>query len=331
MTHLITGGAGFIGSHLAEFLIEKGESVIVIDDLSTGSVDNLIGIKGHPRLECHFDSIFNKYLLAELVDRSDAIFHLAAAVGVRLIIEKPVQTIETNITGTEMVLHAASKKKKRVFVASTSEVYGKNSNEVFREEDDLVLGATVKSRWGYAASKAVDEFLALAHWRERGLPVTIGRFFNTVGPRQTGRYGMVLPTFVMQAIANEPITVFGSGKQSRCFGYVGEVVEAMVRLMQTPESVGQVINIGNDQEITIEGLAHLVRERVGSTSAIQYLSYEAAYESGFEDMFRRLPSLERLEKLTAFRPTMDVAEIVDRVATYFSTSRPVEVVSAASA
>lgn len=331
MTYLITGGAGFIGSHLAELLIQRDARVIVIDDLSTGCADNLRSIKGHPGLECHFDTIFNKHLLAELVDRSDVVFHLAAAVGVRLIIERPVQTIETNITGTEMVLHAASKKSKRVFVASTSEVYGKNPNGVFREDDDLVMGATAKSRWGYAASKAVDEFLALAYWRERRLPVTIGRFFNTVGPRQTGRYGMVLPTFVMQAIANEPITVFGSGKQSRCFGYVGEVVEAMLRLMQMPESVGQVINVGNDEEITIEQLAHMVKERVGSTSPIQYVPYEAAYEAGFEDMFRRVPSLERLEGLTGFRPTMNVAEIIDRVAGYFSGSGVPEVAIAATA
>ena len=329
MTYLITGGAGFIGSHLAEVLIKKGTPVILIDDLSTGCADNLRHIKGHPLLECHFDTIFDKHLLAELVDRSDVVVHLAAAVGVRLIIEKPVQTIETNITGTEMVLHAASKKKKRVFLASTSEVYGKNNNHVFREDDDLVLGSTAKSRWGYAASKAVDEFLALAYWRERKLPVTIGRFFNTVGPRQTGRYGMVLPTFVMQALTNQPITVFGSGKQSRCFGYVGEVIEAMLRLMQTPESVGQVINIGNDQEITMEKLACLVKERVGSASPIQYVPYETAYESGFEDMFRRVPSLERLERLTGFRPTMNIAEIIDRVAMDLSESSLPQVAVAA--
>lgn len=331
MTHLITGGAGFIGSHLAELLISRGERVIVIDDLSTGSAENLSLIRKSPKLECHFESIFNKHVLAELVDRSDTIYHLAAAVGVRLIIEKPVQTIETNITGTELVLHAASKKQKRVFVASTSEVYGKNPNGVFREDDDLVLGATVKSRWGYAASKAVDEFLALAYWRERRLPVTIGRFFNTVGPRQTGRYGMVLPTFVGQALANDPITVFGSGKQSRCFGYVGEVVEAMFRLMQTPDSIGQVVNIGNDQEITIEQLAHLVRDRVASSSSIQHIPYETAYEAGFEDMFRRVPALERLESLASFRPSLDITQIIDRVAEYISGSGVPDMVAVASA
>jgi UDP-glucose 4-epimerase len=224
-----------------------------------------------------------------------------------------VHTIETNITGTERVLHAASKKRKPVFLASTSEVYGKNTHGVFREDDDLVLGPTSKSRWGYAASKAVDEFLALAYCKEQKLPVTIGRFFNTVGPRQTGRYGMVLPTFLTQALSNETITIFGSGKQSRCFGYVGEVVEAIYRLMNTSNSVGKVVNIGNDHEITIEELALLIKGRVGSESAIQYVPYEEAYESGFEDMFRRKPCLDRLEKLTGFRPKMRVSEIVDRI------------------
>ncbi len=313
MTYLITGGAGFIGSHLAEQLLSAGKQVIIVDDLSTGSAANIQHLRKHPRLECHFDTIFNRQLLAEMVDRSDVIYHLAAAVGVRLIIEKPVHTIETNITGTELVLQAAAKKNKRVFIASTSEVYGKNPNGVYREDDDLVLGSTSKSRWGYAASKAVDEFLALAYWKERRLPVTIGRFFNTVGPRQTARYGMVLPTFVGQALAQRPITIFGTGKQSRCFGYVGEVVQAIIRLMSMSEAVGQVVNIGNDQEITIEALAQLIKERTDSPSPIHYIPYESAYEAGFEDMFRRMPCLDRLESLTGFRPRMQVSEIVDRV------------------
>jgi len=313
MTYLITGGAGFIGSHLAEYLLMKGEQVIVIDDLSTGSVANLLHLKGNSKLECHYETIFDRHLLAELVDRSDVIYHLAAAVGVRLIIERPVHTIETNVTGTERVLHAAAKKGKPVFIASTSEVYGKNTHGTFQEDDDLVLGSTSKCRWGYAASKAVDEFLSLAYCKQNKLPVTIGRFFNTVGPRQTARYGMVLPTFINQAIANDPITIFGTGKQSRCFGYVGEVVEAIYRLMHSASAIGQVVNIGNDQEITIEELAILIKDRVGSNSQINYIPYDAAYESGFEDMFRRKPCLDRLEKLTGFRPRMKVAQIVDRV------------------
>lgn len=321
MRFLITGGAGFIGSHLAELLLERGHQVLLLDDLSTGSIENFRHLKNHERLQYFLDSIESRPVVAELVDEADIIIHLAAAVGVRLIVESPVRTIETNIQGTQTVLDAACKKKKLVFIASTSEVYGKNTNVPFREDADLVLGPTTKGRWSYAASKAVDEFLALSYWKEKKQPVVVARFFNTVGPRQTGRYGMVLPTFVRQALAGEPITVFGNGKQSRCFCDVRDAVEAIYRLVLTERAVGQVVNIGNDEEITIEALAHLVRERAGSSSEIRYVPYDQAYEPGFEDMFRRVPSLEKLQDLTGFRPRTSLVEIVDRVVEYRNGSR----------
>jgi len=311
--YLITGGAGFIGSHLSEVLLERGENVFVLDDLSTGSVENIRHLKANGRFHYVFDSILNKHLLAELVDESDVVIHLAAAVGVRLIVEHPVRTLETNIHGTQSVLDAASKKKKLVFIASTSEVYGKSDKVPFHEDADLVLGPTTKSRWSYAASKALDEFLALSYWKERKQPVKIARFFNTVGPRQTGRYGMVLPNFVRQALAGEPITVYGSGKQSRCFCDVRDSVESLVRLLATDQSIGEVVNIGTDQEVTIEQLAHLVKERTESNSPVTFVPYDQAYEPGFEDMPRRVPSLAKLEKLTGFRPAIPLVEIVDRV------------------
>ena len=313
MRYLITGGAGFIGSHLSEVLLERGENVFVLDDLSTGSVENIRHLKANGRFHYVFDSILNKHLLAELVDESDVVIHLAAAVGVRLIVEHPVRTLETNIHGTQSVLDAASKKKKLVFIASTSEVYGKSDKVPFHEDADLVLGPTTKSRWSYAASKALDEFLALSYWKERKQPVKIARFFNTVGPRQTGRYGMVLPNFVRQALAGEPITVYGSGKQSRCFCDVRDSVESLIRLLATDQSIGEVVNIGTDQEVTIERLAHLVKERTESNSTIAFVPYDQAYEPGFEDMPRRVPSLDKLEKLTGFRPAIPLVEIVDRV------------------
>ena len=313
MRYLITGGAGFIGSHLSEVLLERGENVFVLDDLSTGSVENIRHLKANGRFHYVFDSILNKHLLAELVDESDVVIHLAAAVGVRLIVEHPVRTLETNIHGTQSVLDAASKKKKLVFIASTSEVYGKSDKVPFHEDADLVLGPTTKSRWSYAASKALDEFLALSYWKERKQPVKIARFFNTVGPRQTGRYGMVLPNFVRQALAGEPITVYGSGKQSRCFCDVRDSVESLIRLLATDQSIGEVVNIGTDQEVTIERLAHLVKERTESNSPVIFVPYDQAYEPGFEDMPRRVPSLDKLEKLTGFRPAIPLVEIVDRV------------------
>jgi nucleoside-diphosphate-sugar epimerase len=316
MISLITGGAGFIGSHLAEGLLSRGGRVILLDDLSTGSVENLRPLRSHPSVHCVFDSVMNRSLLAELVDESDVVFHLAASVGVRRIIEDPVRTIETNIKGTELVLEAAAKKKKLVFVASTSEVYGKNVKVPFREDDDVVLGPASKSRWSYATSKFLDEFLALAYWKEKRSPVVIARLFNTVGPRQTGRYGMVVPTFVDQALEGTPITVFGTGKQSRCFGYVSDAVEAVIRLVATDRAVGEVVNIGNDEEISIEQLAFLVREKTGSASPIQIIPYDQAYEPGFEDMPRRVPSLEKLVRLIGFRPTTPLSEIIDRVAAH---------------
>lgn len=317
LRYLITGGAGFIGSHLSEALLDRGDEVFVLDDLSTGSVENIRHLKKNPRFHYVFDSITNKQLLAELVDESDMVFHLAAAVGVRLIVESPVRTIETNVHGTQFVLDAASKKKKLVFNASTSEVYGKSDKVPFDEEADLVLGPTSKGRWSYAASKMLDEFLALSYWKERKQPVVIARFFNTVGPRQTGRYGMVLPNFVRQALAGEPITVFGNGKQSRCFCHVKDSVEAVLRLMATPAAIGEVVNVGNTHEISIEDLARLVKQRTGSASPIVHIPYDQAYEPGFEDMPRRVPALGKLKKLTGFAPATPLTEIVDSVITYF--------------
>jgi UDP-glucose 4-epimerase len=310
---LITGGAGFVGSHLVEALLKRDQRVTVLDDLSTGSVENLRQVRQDSRLRCIFETMMNRSLLSELVDEADAVYHLAAAVGVRRIIESPVRTIETNIKGTELVLECAAKKGKRVFVASTSEVYGKNGHTPFREDDDIVLGASSRSRWSYATSKLLDEFLGLAYFKEKKVPVVIGRLFNTVGPRQIGRYGMVLPTFVRQALEGDPITVFGSGEQSRCFGYVEDVVEAIVRLMACDRAVGEVVNIGNTEEITMGGLAQLVKDRARSTSEIQLIPYDEAYAPGFEDMMRRVPSVDKLYSLTGFRPTTTLTVMIDRV------------------
>jgi UDP-glucose 4-epimerase len=313
MRAFITGGAGFIGSHLAERLIADGDEVWVLDDLSTGAIANLDGVLGHPRFRHRIGSVTEPELVGELVDRADVVFHLAAAVGVRLIVERPTHTIETNVRGSEVVLQAAAKKGKLTVIASTSEVYGKGVKLPFHEDDDLLFGATTKSRWAYACSKAIDEYLALAYLRERGTPVVITRFFNTVGPRQTGRYGMVLPTFVRQGLAGEDITVHGTGEQRRCFGYVGEVVECLVRLVRAPGAVGQVFNVGNDQEVSINALADLVRARTGSRSRIVHVGYEEAYPEGFEDMERRVPSLEKLERTIGYRPSLGIEEIADRV------------------
>jgi UDP-glucose 4-epimerase len=313
MNVLITGGAGFIGSHLAERCLREGWSVSVLDDLSTGSFENIAHLKRRPKFEYTIDTVFNEPLVGELVDCSDIVFHLAAAVGVRLIVDNPVSTIETNVHGTEIVLRAVAKKQKRIVIASTSEVYGKSHRVPFREDADLVMGATTRGRWSYACSKALDEFLALAYFNEKSVPATVVRLFNTVGPRQTGRYGMVIPTFIRQALLAEPITVYGDGTQRRCFGYVGDVVEALVRIAKSASVVGEVINIGNDEEISIQGLAETIKSRTKSDSEIVQLPYDQAYGPGFEDVFRRVPCLEKIERLLDYRPSTPLPVILDSV------------------
>ena len=313
MRTLITGGAGFIGSHLARALLDAGHDVFVLDDLSTGSIDNIEPLKRHSRFDYAIDTITNEPVLAEHVDGSDVVFHLAAAVGVQLIVESPVHTIKTNVNGTEAVLKHAAKKKKLVVVVSSSEVYGKSTALPFREDGDLVLGSTRQHRWAYACSKAIDEFLAFAHWKERQLPVIVLRLFNTVGPRQTGRYGMVIPRFVQQALAGDPITVFGTGTQSRCFAYVGDVVRGMMALVAEPRAVGEVFNLGNNSEITIRELAELVKTISGSDSEIVTIPYSEAYESGFEDMARRVPDLTKVKELVGYEPRVELAEILTEV------------------
>jgi UDP-glucose 4-epimerase len=313
MRSLITGGAGFIGSHLAEALLRQGGTVAIIDDLSTGSIENIEHLKGHAGFSYVIDTIQNRPLMAELVDGADDVYHLAAAVGVRLIIEKPVQTIETNIKGTELVLELAAKKRKRVLVASTSEVYGKTNTLPFTEDTDTVLGATTKSRWSYACSKAIDEFLALAYWREHKVPVVIVRLFNTVGPRQTGRYGMVIPNFVKQALEGNPITVFGDGTQSRCFTWVGDAVTALIELMQHPDAVGQVFNVGSDHEVSILDLAQTIKHMTGSDSEVVLVPYEEAYEQGFEDMRRRVPDLAKIRRLINYEPSVALPKILSEI------------------
>jgi UDP-glucose 4-epimerase len=310
---LITGGAGFVGSHLAERLLDEGHEVAVLDNLSTGSIDNIAHLKGGAGFSYVVDSVTNEPVLAEMIDRSDVVFHLAAAVGVKLIVEQPVHTIETNVHGTEVVLKHANKKKKLVVIASTSEVYGKSTNVPFREGADLTLGPSSKHRWAYACSKLIDEFLALAYWKERKLPVVVVRLFNTVGPRQTGQYGMVLPTFVRQALAGLPITVFGDGTQTRSFTYVGDVVGALIKLADEPRAIGEVFNIGNTGEVTIENLAQRVKEMTASSSPIEYVPYDEAYEEGFEDMPRRVPDISKVRELIGYEPTLGLDEIIRTV------------------
>jgi UDP-glucose 4-epimerase len=318
MHYLITGGAGFIGSHLAEKLLSEGHRVTLMDDLCTGAMHNIEHLKHKRGFEYIIDTIFNRPLLAELVDGCDAIFHLAASVGVRLIVESPVRTIETNVKGTEVVLEFANKKKKKVLIASTSEVYGKSTKIPFCEDDDLVMGATQKGRWSYACSKAIDEFLALAYWKEKKLPVVIVRLFNTVGPRQTGRYGMVLPNFVRAALAGQPLTVFGDGTQSRCFCHVKDTVGALAKLIEHPGAVGEIFNVGSEEEISIGELAHLVKSMTRSASPIQYIPYDQAYEAGFEDMQRRVPDTSKVKTLVGFRTTYDTRHVVQSVIDSFA-------------
>lgn len=317
MKTLITGGAGFIGSHLAEELLDKGHQVFLIDDLSTGSIDNIEHLKKNKGFSYTIDTVLNSPVLAELIDKCDVVFHMAAAVGVMLIIESPVNTIETNIKGTEAVLIHANKKKKKVIIASTSEVYGKSDQKSFKENGDLILGPTTKGRWSYACSKAIDEFLALAYCKEKRLPVVITRLFNIVGPRQTGRYGMVIPRFVKQALLNQPITVFGDGKQTRCFTHVKDAVSSLVKFSQTDKAVGEVINLGSDNEITIASLAKKVKETVESKSEIRYVPYNEAYEEGFEDMRRRVPDLKKIKKIIGFKLKYSLDDILKDVIEYY--------------
>jgi UDP-glucose 4-epimerase len=315
---LITGGAGFIGSHLSDLYISRGDEVFCIDDLSTGSFENIAHLKGNPKFRYTIDSVHNQPVMAELIDQCDVVFHLAAAVGVKLIVESPVRTIETNVRGTEVVLAQANKKKKKVLVASTSEVYGLSAEVPFREDGNLVMGATTKGRWSYACSKAIDEFLALAYWREKKLPTVVVRLFNTVGPRQTGQYGMVIPTFVKQALSGRPLTVYGDGSQTRCFGYVKDVVGALVALMDREEAVGEVFNIGSTEEVSIMELAERVKGLTGSKSEIVTVPYAEAYEEGFEDMPRRVPDTSKVSALVGFRATVSLDEILQSVIEYYS-------------
>ena len=317
MRILITGGAGFLGSHLSDACLERGEEVFILDDLSAGSIDNIRHLKKHPHFHYTVDSVHNAPVVAELVDQCDVIFHLAAAVGVKLIVESPVRTIETNVHGTEVVLAQANKKKKKVLIASTSEVYGVSNQFPFREDGNLVMGATTKGRWSYACSKAIDEFLALAYWREKKLPTVVVRLFNTVGPRQTGQYGMVIPTFVKQALADRPITVYGDGTQSRCFVHVADVVGALMALMDHPGAVGEVFNIGSKEEVTIAELAEEVKVLADSRSEIVMVPYEAAYGEGFEDMPRRVPDISKIGALIGFRPERTIEEILESVIAFY--------------
>ena len=313
MKALVTGGAGFIGSHLCESLLADGHEVIVIDDLSTGSIENLSAVISHENLQFVRDDVRNSLTMNLLVEKCDMVFHLAAAVGVQLIVDEPVRTIETNIHGTEIVLELANKYGKKILLASTSEVYGKSEKVPFCEDDDTVLGSTRFSRWSYACSKAIDEFLGLAYYQQYDLPVVIARFFNTVGPRQTGQYGMVIPRFVVQALQGEPVTIYGSGKQSRCFGYVGDAVKAVRRLMESKTAPGRVYNIGSTEEVTVELLADRIIAKTGSAAGKRYLSYEEAYGRSFDDMMRRVPCVDRLREEIDFVPETDLDEILKQV------------------
>ena len=325
MRALITGGAGFIGSHLAEALLDQGHDVTVLDDLSTGSIDNITHLSARPGFRFTIDSVTNEKVVGELMDTADMTFHLAAAVGVRLVVSAPVHTIETNVHGTETVLRQAAKQKKLVVVASTSEVYGKGTLFPFREDADLVLGPPTKTRWGYATSKLIDEFLALAYWKERQVPVIVVRFFNTVGPRQSARYGMVIPNFVRRALAGQPLIVHGDGLQTRSFTWVGDVVSALLALVHERRSVGEVFNIGNGAEVSILELAQRVKAMTGSGSPIQFVSYHDVFGDNFEDMSRRVPDISKIQRLVGYRPKVHLDEILERVIAYWEPPSPVAV------
>jgi UDP-glucose 4-epimerase len=317
MKILITGGAGFVGSHLADKLFGEGHEITVIDDLSTGRYSNIAHLENQTGFRLIIETVLNASLMEELIRETDQVFHMASAVGVKLIMEHPVKTIETIFRGTDVVLAFCSRYRKRVLIPSTSEVYGKGASVPFREEDDLLTGSTDKHRWAYACAKTLDEFLALAHWKETRLPVAVVRLFNTVGPRQTGQYGMVVPNFVKSAIRNEPLIVHGDGSQSRCFGHVFDVVEGLTKIIETPECFGQVVNLGNSEEVTIKGLAEKAIRMTGSTSEIRYIPYEEAYGEGFEDMQRRVPSLEKAKRLIGYQPTRTLETIINDVAEQF--------------
>ncbi len=328
MKILITGGAGFVGSHLADKLFNEGHEITVIDDLSTGRYQNVEHLEGEKNFRLIIDTVLNERLMEELIRETDRVFHMASAVGVRLIMEHPVKTIETIFRGTDVVLGFCSRYRKRVLIPSTSEVYGKGAHIPFREEDDLLTGSTDKHRWAYACAKTLDEFLALAHWKETRLPVVVVRLFNTVGPRQTGQYGMVVPNFVKSAIRNEPLIVHGDGTQSRCFGHVLDIVEGLTKAIESPECFGQVINFGNDEEVTIKGLAEKAIEMTGSKSEIRYIPYTEAYGEGFEDMQRRVPSLDKAKRLVGFEPTRKLEQIINDVAQQFREELKTETANA---
>jgi len=319
MQALITGGAGFIGSHLADELIAGGNRVTALDNLSTGKLDNVVHLNGNQNFQLVVDTVLNETLVDKLVERCDVVFHLAAAVGVELIVKHPLESLTTNIKGSEIVLEMAHRYRKKVLITSTSEIYGKNINGPLKETDDRILGSPLKTRWGYSTAKAVDEMLAYVYWKEKGVPSVIVRLFNTVGPRQTGAYGMVMPRFISQALKNEPITIYGTGRQSRCFLHVRDVVKAIARLTADPKAVGQVYNIGSQEEITIEKLAAKIIDITGSKSKITHIPYEKAYEDGFEDMQRRVPDISKINKLIGFEPSYNLTAIIKDIIKYLSS------------
>ena len=317
MKILITGGAGFIGSHLSQVLVEEDHEVVAIDNLSTGQANNLVGLKGNPRFQLVIGSILDERLVDKFVERCDAVYHLAAAVGVQLIVNHPLESLTTNIRGSEIVLETAYRYQKKVLITSTSEIYGKNTNAPLKEDGDRILGSPLKSRWSYSTSKAVDEILAYTYWKEKGLPTVIVRLFNTVGPRQSGAYGMVIPRFVQQALQGEPLTIYGDGKQTRCFLHVQDAVRGMVNLMMHPEATGEAFNLGSQEEVTIEAVAKMVIQLTGSSSSLRFIPYDQAYEEGFEDMARRVPDISKAKRAVGFEPSMKLRDILHSVMDYY--------------